>query len=386
MAVMIKLMLKLLCRMILHFTFFIPVNNRKIVFDSFSGKQISCNPYYIYKYMKEHSLDAKYVWVIKAGSNIIKENNTKYIKYNTLSYILNLITAKVVIYNDSFPLHIPTRKNQILINTWHGGGAYKKIGLQENGHKTDIIRNIQKKVEAKSITYFLSSSSKFTEVMSSSNLVPIQKYLPYGMPRNDIFFDMVTKKSINIKVRNTLNLDKNDYLILYAPTFRGTTCNPKFDLQLNVRELKNTCFEKYGKRTIVAFRGHHTFKKGNIDCNNDFDLDLSDYPDMQELLVTADMLITDYSSSMWDFSFTHKLCILFTPDIDCYLKSRGFYTSPYTWGFPIVKTNNELNNVIRTIDYSDYQKSIENHHKLFGSYENGQATDKIFTIINQIIK
>ena len=375
----IKIILKLMIRCILRFVCFIPIKKNRVFFESFGGKQFSCNPYYIYKYLSEHYCNLEFVWATRNNHYFDSTAAIKFVNYNSLSYVYYRMTSNVIICNESIQIYIPYRKAQLLINTWHGGGAYKKCGVLENGYKSFLFGKIERYLQNKAVSYFISSSKKFTEIMSSSNLIPIEKYLSIGMPRNDVFFNSSEYKKINLEVRKLLNITDTTFVILYAPTFRGNAGDPMFNLSLDIEAIKQACKNRFNKEIIIIFRGHHTFTKHYSESY--FDMDLSDYNNMQELLCMSDMLITDYSSTMWDFSFTYKPCFLVVPDLDDYIEQRGFYTNPESWGFPLAKTNNELLKLISYFDINDFQSSIKKHHKDLQSYENGHATETVCKII-----
>lgn len=388
----IKLVLKHILKNILRSIFriifcFAKTKPNYVYFDSFSGKQVSCNPYYIYKYLLEHDLEKKFkfVWAVVDPKLYKDDERTRYIKFNSFKWIYFIITSKVVISNNGFSTYIPFKKKQILINTWHGGGAYKKVGREQNDFSP-----MEKKYSAcdnkyinKHLSVYISSSTKFTEVMTESTTLPAAKFYGIGMPRNDIFFDNARMDAANKKVREQYKIEADSFLVLYAPTFRGNPNNPDFEDVLNIKKLKETLQQKTGKKIYVTFRGHYFFTH---DFDFDFDIDWTHYPFMQELLCAADMLITDYSSTMWDFSLTYKPCFLFASDIEKYIKDRGFYTAPYSWGFPIVKTNEELAEKIMNFDKEKFVEAMKKHHKDLGSFEDGHATEKICKFIEEEIK
>ena len=115
-------------------------------------------------------------------------------------------------------------------------------------------------------------------------------------------------------------------------------------------------------------------------------LNLTDYPDMQELLCVCDALITDYSSSMWDYSLTRKPCFLYVPDLKRYIEQRGFDKDIYTWGFPICVNNEDLEYAIYSVDLFDIERKMQNHQLDLGSFEKGQATSKVVKLIADICK
>ncbi|MBQ3688594.1 MAG: CDP-glycerol glycerophosphotransferase family protein [Bacteroidales bacterium] len=368
---MFKYYIKVIIRNLLKIFWIFPIDKKKIYFQSFGGKSMNCNPRYIFKYMYEKYPDYKYVWLLNNEPEERLKGVT-YVKKNTLQWVKEILTSKVLVANDGFFFYIPYRQKHILIETWHGSGAYKKVGMvlknETNDKKAfDYISD--------HLTFFVSGCEKFTEIMSVSRCVKQSVFLPSGMPRNDLFFTPHLIQECNEKIREKYRFNSSDYIVLYAPTYRGTMYSAKCTNLIDLFLLKNTLKIKYQKEVKILFRGHY-FLKNRIEYR-EFDKDVSDYPNMQELLCATDMLITDYSSSMWDYSFLYRPCFLFTPDIDEYIKDRGFYTDPYSWGFPICKTNEELAENIQKFDEPKFVAAMKKHHGDLGSYENGTATEKV---------
>lgn len=377
--------IKSILRFFLHIFWIFPVNKRKLFFSSFKGSTISCSPFYICEEFQKKYNDYKIIWCsnnIEHRKLLTNYGNIKFVKFNSFLYIFHLFTSKILINNASFPTWIPFRnKKQIIINTWHGGGAYKKIGASESNSINIQKREMQSSKDTK---YFISSSKMFTDVMKKSTFVSEEKFLQIGLPRNDIFFNSEKILTTKQKVFQELSLSQHNFIILYAPTYRGSSLNSDVpENNLNISKLKNAIKSHFKKNAFVLFRGHYF---NNYDEINNFDLNVSNYPNMQELLCSVDMLITDYSSSMWDFSFTKKPCILYCTDLEKYKNERGFYTEPEKWGFPIAQSNDELEKIIFDFDNSKYLKAVEENHKYFGSYENGNATKKIIEIISNELK
>ena len=104
---------------------------------------------------------------------------------------------------------------------------------------------------------------------------------------------------------------------------------------------------------------------------------------MQELLLISDLLITDYSSSIWDMIHGGKKVLLYTPDLDEYLKYRGFHVDIKEWNIPYFKTNEELIAYISSNDFKNMEEMIENHKIRFGSFEHGNATQKIVELLEE---
>ena len=378
---MLKYCIKIIFRNLLKFFWIFPVNQKKIYLQSFSGMKMACNPLYIFNYLYFLHPEYKYVWLVNKKP-MHKIENVIYVKRGTLQWIYEILTSKVLITNDVFYSYLPYRKKNLMIETWHGGGAYKKVGSAFESEKKDVNAYKSMLYMAKHINYFVSSSQKFSEIMSESRLVDIKKFLPIGMPRNDILFNSETSNKLSEKVREKYGFSKDDFIVLYAPTFRGKTSNSYFDNYLDVNVLKSILKMKTGKNTKVLFRGHYLLR--NLPGYTEYDKDVSDWQDMQMLLCASDMLITDYSSCMWDFSLLKRPCFLFVPDFDDYVNNRGFYTEPETWGFPICRTNTELKDKIICFDKDKYVLAVEKHHKNLGSYEKGNATEQIAKVIFEV--
>jgi CDP-glycerol glycerophosphotransferase len=341
---------------------------------SHRGSQYSCNPKYIYEYIvKKNGKNFECIWVL---NNDVCNLQVPVIKYNSLKYYYYILTAKVIISNLPFHSSVPLRKGQKCINTWHGGGAYKSV----DGLGDTINKYYYKRIDiiSKQTTLYLSSCKKFTEVTSLWTRIPTSKFLESGMPRNDLFFIM--QQNIDSFIRQTYNVLPGQSILLYAPTYRGNPKYAEFINELDIDKCIQALNQKFNTNTIVFFRSHHTF---NITMDSENVIDVSEYPDMQELLYSADFLMTDYSSCMWDFALTRKPGFLFVPDIDLYEKERSFYTPIELWPYPAAKTNEDLYQIICDYTQEEAELKIKNHLKLLGSFENGNATEMIGNIIEE---
>lgn len=298
------------------------------------------------------------------------------------------MTAKVYITNIGGYDYIPFRKTQIVINTWHAGGAYKKIekDFYDIG-RCQWLYNRSILHFSKSTSYFLSSSYSTTKCMSSAWNLHEDKFVKLGLPRNDVFFSAQKMNELSNCIRDRFNIKQSDFVVLYAPTFRNTTSSPSYDWSLKENELLEAVKKRFAAKRVILFLRYHMCLFNSLSFNSKMHeytstvRDVSDYPEMQDLLCTADMLITDYSSSVWDYSFTYRPCFLFTPDLEEYKKKTDFYTPIEEWGFPICKTNEELRKQIEAFDENKFKQAMIRHHENLGSYEKGTATEEVAKII-----
>lgn len=381
----IKVYIKYICDVIFHILFhiigiFVRVKKNRILFYSFTGEQYSCSPKYITEFLnEEHPSEYEMIWAFKDVEKFrqIVPQDVKCVKYQSLMFMYYHLSSKFIISN-IFPYHlIPKKKNQIEIDTWHGGGAYKKAGLDKK-HASGIINKANVAYWRKNISAFVSSSELFTKYFIRGGLHYTGEVLDIGLPRNDIFFrNYDGQYNIKNKVRAHFQIDRQMKIALYAPTWRDEQDQVKFEFDAKV--LRKTLEDRFGGEWIIMTRMHRLTTsrvQGNI-------VDANDYPDMQELLVTCDILISDYSSSIWDYCLTKKPCFLYAYDLDKYRDSTNFYVDIWKWGFPIAETFVDMLDKIKCFDDMEFQEKMENHYRMLGGYDDGKACEKIYEFIRE---
>lgn len=373
------------------FGLFLPVKKNRILFCSFHGMQYTCNPKYIFESLyRQYGRQFEYVWVIDDATKIPEEFRlvVKTVKFRSLKYICHMMRADVIIDNSGFEVALPKRKKQLFINTWHGGGAYKKVAAGFNMRSKGLawyIRRIQKLTNG-TTDCFLSSSKAFTEVTAKDFHIDRSCFVPTGMPRNDRFFYPSAGRSRNLRqqICGLYDIVPDNLLVLYAPTFRNNGRNMRnIDSDVCCPCIEHALAMTFGRNITFLYRRHI--------CRNDIAthsrhgtpdvVDLTQYPDMQDLLDIADVLITDYSSSIWDFALTGKPGFLYMPDLPEYEYDRGFYTPLDKWPFPYAESIDELCELIAAYNAEENEKRISDHYRLLGSYECGKAIPSVIEII-----
>lgn len=360
-----------------------PIKNNRVVFVTVKRRGYCENLKYVAEKLKEKYGD-KYdmYWMTEYPETCeeVKERGIKVVKNATVSYMLAHLTAKVVIYNDAVPSYVFKRKKQIYINLWHGAINYKHIGpkyLEKQGKysmKKFLIRNPQP-------DYYLSGSEFFTENTADSFSFDKSIFLPWGLARNDILFEREKHEEIDEKVRAYFGIGKEKKIALYAPTFRNGYASDMHGL--DVKKTLDALKDRFGGDFVMLYRGH-AFVLGENKDGKDL-LDATKYHDMQELLVSSSVLISDYSSAMWDMSFLGRPIFVFAPDMDEYVKSERSFAYPLEkWRYPIAKTNDELKEKIETFNENEFQNSMRKHHKEAGSYENENSSAKIAELVDGI--
>lgn len=355
-----------------------PLIDNLVVFESHFGRQISDNPKAIYDILDDDKFE-KVFFVNKPKEypdyNVIKRRSLK--NY----YYLN--RAKIVVSNQRLPEYWTKRKGQIVIQTWHGTPIKKLVhdldvfDMPSAESLEEYLKMFDKDV--KRWDYLLSSCHYTTEKMRSAFHYK-DTILEIGFPRNEKLY---TAKADEIaKIKRKLHIPKDKKVILYAPTYRDDQNEGVgryyFDSELDFDLLK----QEFPDATILI-RYHYIINKSN-DFERDNVVNVSNYPDISDLFLISDILITDYSSVFFDYSILNKPFLFFTPDIEKYESDlRGFYLDFYT-AFPTkpVTQTTELIEQIKNIDSYDF-KSFS---KKYNPISNKQWKKGLLKVINDNIK
>ncbi len=366
--------LKRIIRILVRALFIFPVKNGRILFVAFEGEKISDNPKCVYDFLERQATDKmEFIWVYNGeNKNPDLPGNVRIIKKRSFQRFFYMATAQVIVDNYPPSVLVPSRKKQLYIETWHAGGAYKRIGNAYQTKKQTEKRMTDLAMRA--VKIFVSSSKVFTQTNIKEGYQYAGEVLNCGMPRNDIFFDGEAVEAAANKVRAYYSLKTP--IVVYAPTFRGEIDHTDaLNVELDTEKLGEALKARYGEDAAVLVR-HHYLDRHNYNFG-DHVTDAGDYPDMQELLCAADILITDYSSSMWDFALLGRSCFLYTPDIDQYIRDRGVFTPPEQWPGMICRSMDELCDKIKNIEEDACAAKAKRHLDFMGSYETGHATEMI---------
>lgn len=359
------------------YTFF-PINKNLIVFESNRGLSYSCNPKYIYEELFNYNRNYKCVWSFQNTDSKINGNAIK-VKRFSIKYYYYLATAKYWIQNGEFGKKIKRRKGTIYINTQHGT-PLKKMGVDIPylSHKKKMFDKSRK------WDYLISPNAYTTQIMRRAYNFS-GEVLETGYPRNDLFYQKNNPESI-LALKKSLGLPLDKRLILYAPTYRDSSiiANPHsrrvgFDFKIDL----DLFHEKLSKEYVFILRLHHLIAQ-EIDTEkyNGFILNFSgaNY-NIQELLLISDILITDYSSVMFDYANLKRPMLFYTYDIDEYQNDiRGFYLDfPKIAPGPLLSDNVELLHAIMNIDRvkKDFDEKLVKFSNRFCRLEDGNAAKRI---------
>ena len=278
---------------------------------------------------------------------------------------------------------LPTRKETIVTQLWHGCGAFKKFGMST----AELIFGDDRKTLEKypyhgNYTYVTVSAPEvvwaYEEAMSLQDKKGV--VVPIGISRSDVFYDETAKKAAQKKLYEVVPQAKGKKVILYAPTFRGRVAKAKTPNQLDIAAFGDAL----GKDYVLLFKLHPFVKKRTAipEGYEDFAFDLTDDMSIEELLFVADICISDYSSLVFEYSLFEKPMIFFAYDKAEYDDWRGFYYNyeEMTPG-PICTENEEMLDYILHLDTRfDKQQIIDFKYKFMRSCD-GHATERILDMV-----
>lgn len=357
----------------------IAVEQNKILFMTFQ-RNYTCNPKYICEEILKRGLPWKLVWVkdkfihntFPAEVEVVQEYSIKYFHalYSSGILIDNWLNAEKTAFIK--------KENQFYIETMHGSLGIKCIGPDKVQYKK---RN-NKGMKCGSLANVCISNSTFETNVYRSTFWSDNDIWLMGHARNDILFDTKeeTIAAVRKKAYQKLNIPVHVKLVLYAPTFRTYTMKERLDAGMLIDYLEKTT----GYEWRLLERSHRNSDDEYV-IHKEKVINSFDYDDIQELMLIADIGITDYSSWIFDYMLTRKPGFIFAPDLERYIDSRGFYYPIETTPFPIAKNTNELIANLQSFDKQIYQKNIEDFLREKGCMEDGHAAERIVDELEKII-
>ena len=350
----------------------LPIQKKKIVFISFSANGYGDNPKYIAEELLKSSTKFKLIWLVKGKKEAESvPNGIKAVRFQSLASFFHIATAKVWV-NNCRKFYYSKRRKQYYINTWHGF-ALKQI--EKDTAQTLGEAYVNMAIADSKVTNLYLSDSHFMTGIYQNSFWYSGEVAEFGAPRNDIILNQEDDK-IRKKVLSAFSLSDDKKVILYAPTFRADLSLDCYSLDYD--RLKAICEKRFGASCIILVRLHPkiTAKAPDVCKYTNTVLNASPYPDMQELLAAADIVITDYSSLMFDFALSLKPCFQFATDIEDYKADRNFYFDIESLPFPLAVSNEELEKNIETFDEDAYKKDVEAFFDKVGMIRDGQASKK----------
>ncbi|OMC80232.1 MULTISPECIES: CDP-glycerol:glycerophosphate glycerophosphotransferase [unclassified Viridibacillus] len=356
-----------------------PLNEKKIVFESFLGKNYADSPKYIYEYMVKHYPEYEFVWSFNETNHDIP-GNAKQVKRLSLAYYYHMATAKYWVSNMRQPLHLQKREGNVFLQTWHGTPLKKLVFDMDEVYSANPKYKQQFYEQSRLWDYLIAANSYSSDIFKSAFKFD-KVMLEDGYPRNDTLYINNNSDYIT-KMKTKLNIPLDKKVILYAPTWRDDEFYEpgkyKFNLKFDLQKMQ----EKFGEEYVILLRMHYFIADDlNINGYEGFVYNMSKYDDIAELYLISDILITDYSSVFFDYSNLRRPILFYTYDLEKYRDQlRGFYIDiENEVPGPLVKTTDEIIDAVLNIDKVtiEYKEKYDVFYDKICSWESGKATEKI---------
>lgn len=352
----------------------LPINHKKVTFASDSRTDLSGNLYFIYEELYRRDLHLNIKFIFNESIN----NKKSFFQLFKTSF--HIATSKIILLDDFYPLIYPLkiRRKADLIQVWHAAGAFKTFGfsrLGRPGGPSPRSRNHRNYTKA------TVSSEGVREHYAEGFGIDEERIYPTGVPRSDIFFDADYKEYVVNVLYNKYPFLKDKKVILFAPTFRGNgQASAHFPFEtIDMKGLYEELHEEY----VFLFK-IHPFVKNKLTIPyeyQDFFYDLSEFREINDLLLVTDVLLTDYSSVCFEFALLNKPMLFFAFDVEKYIQERDFYYDFFDFiPGPLIKTSKEI------IDHIKHGEFDQEKMRLFVEYFFGDTLGKASqNVVDQVI-
>jgi len=351
-----------------------------VLFESDRGMGYGDSPRYLYERLcaREHGL--RLVWANNTTLRLTDPSTVKIARHSA-RYWWTASRARYWVNNQNFPAELRKSPRTRFLQTWHGTPLKK----MQHDVANMVGRDDEYQTRAARLTSYwdaLLSASPYATAAFRSAFRYEGPILERGYPRNDVFSWPGADERV-ARVRARLGLtDDPRRVVLYAPTFRDDARDGvhwRHDLALDLALLR----ERVGRDVVLLVR-FHQLVRDQLPAewfDSDFVVDASRYPDVQELLMASDVLVTDYSSLFFDYAATARPIVFFAYDLDRYRDElRGFYLDYESQvPGPIVTTNEQLADVLADLGtvWAPYADRMAEFRRTYGPLDDGGASDRV---------
>lgn len=356
----------------------LPKDQKKAFCQSFIGRGFSDNPKPIAQELLRRGW--KVYWAVKGETEAASlPEGIHPVKIGSAAEAFHRGTAGLWVDNCRKWGRLFKRKNQFYVQTWHGFPLKRIEGDAVEALDPEYVATA--KMDSRLADLFLSDSRFLTDIYRRAFWYD-GEILECGFPRNDILFG--EHPELTEKVRKTLGVKPEQKLLLYAPTYRKDKGLSVYDVDYEkcVRALER----RFGGEWLILARLHPNVadKASELKLDPRYVKNASDYPDIQELYLASGALLTDYSSSMFDFMNTGKPCFLYVNDVAAYANDRNFTFDLTRLPFSLAENNTELEQNILAFQEEQQAEKVQRFRQEFGMVENtGDAARKTIDYVEQ---
>lgn len=352
----------------------------RVVCQSHGFQQYGCNPRYLTEYLLKHNPEFEIYWVFRKRVDTSElPKGVKAVRFRTWEYLKLMASAEFVFSNvrtDPWRVYWHKRPGQKYVMLWHGGVSLKRIEADATDNLS--FSYIQRAKADSRICDLMISGCRLQTNLQANSFWYKGEILERGIPRNDIFFDTARRSDLRQYVANHYGIDPTSRIVLYAPTFRSNHSTEPYTI--NWSRVMPVISRMFGGERVAVLVRMHPNLIGRVNTSHliafDGVYDATRYHDMQELLTVADMLITDYSSSMFDFAMQSRPCLIYATDADAY--DRGFYFNLNELPFPMAENEEQLIETIEEFDNEAYTTRLNTFFtERVGLKEEGHASEAL---------
>ncbi|WP_069173046.1 bifunctional glycosyltransferase/CDP-glycerol:glycerophosphate glycerophosphotransferase [Streptomyces griseus] len=355
----------------------LPVRKGAVVFESHMGRCYGDSPRAVYEEVRRRGLPLRCVWSYESSPAGFPPG-ARLVRRWSWRYLWALARAEFWVDNQGFPQQLRKPSGTTYLQTWHGS-AYKRMGFDETRVRMQNApqrERLQRAVHR--FDHFLVRSEHDVRTLARAYRLPEEALLRTGYPRNDALVaararDEAEGRFPRPSLAAELGLPDHREVVLYAPTFRaGGGRRRRRPLLLDAARFA----ERFGDRYTLLVRAHYLEAASLPVCPPGTVVDVSGHHDVSELLALADILVTDYSSIMFDYALLDRPVVLFAPDLDAYAAERGSYFDLREKApGPVVGTEDELFAVLDRPKAADagFRERRAAFAEEFGGYDRGDA-------------
>lgn len=348
-----------------------------ILFISYGGQKYDDSPRVVYEYLLKHPVSPahKYVWAFIEPDNFPQVENR--IKVDALHYFVTAMRAGIWITNSSASRGLNFRKKKTKNYLFqHGMAGIKKIGTDVELFDKAFRIGFHETFEAVFI-----EGKKELDILPRAWQMDPAVFHTTGLPRND---DLVAVSADEIKsIKDRLGIPQSKKVILYAPTFRefnrAEDGRNELGIPINFSKWKAALGQEY----VLLVTAHYEVAKLLDELpKNNFVINAFQYPILNDLIKVSDILISDYSSIVFDYSILERPVFCYGYDYDSYVKERGFYTDlNELFSHGVLRTEDEVLKAIQEINYEQECEYTRSHikHEYIATY--GDAAENAVRII-----
>jgi CDP-glycerol glycerophosphotransferase len=349
-----------------------------VVYATFNGRQCTDSPRAIFDELIRRGAPLEHRWVIADGMAVAPEGS-RAVRESSREHHELLARARYVVANDHFPGWFRRREDQVCLQTWHGT-PLKRLGFDVSAMQK-TIRGFEAHWEEKRRNWqYVVSPNRFSTPILQSAYQLDGELIETGYPRVDVLARSDAEEA-GRRLRELLGVPEGRRTVLYAPTFRDQVTDRRgryrLDLHLEIDRLR----QAVGHDTVILFRKHHYVLDPVPETPDGFVRDVSSYPDATELMLAADVLVTDYSSMMFDFANTGRPMLFFTYDLATYRDEvRGFYFDFLERApGPLLSTTDEVAEALQGIDAvrAQYGRRYDAFVAEFCELDDGHAARRV---------